>query len=163
MRSTSCDRQRTVANKGLVLDVLKSPVRLTSIKILVISLISVKRKPSSGGRRSIHVILDDEYLIVHRVFQRTLNAYAKWIVFAGLRKVSELRETCQRKRAQIERRGDKYGYLLCVLSRALRVTWCVLKSAVSIREVLDRVETKNKVRGGCTEGANGGTWPRHLR
>ena len=100
-----------------MLDVLKSPVRLTSIKILVISLISVKRKPSSGGRRSIHVILDDEYLIVHRVFQRTLIAYAKWIVFADLRKVPEVRETCQHKRVPVERRDCRYTYLLwpCLL------------------------------------------------
>jgi len=50
----------------------------------------------------------------------------------------EVREICQRKRARVEKRGCKYRYLLCVLSRALLVTWCVVKSAVSMREILDR-------------------------
>jgi len=80
----------------------------------VTSLLSVKCKPSRNSHGAYVVTLDDEYLIVHRVIQRTLIAYAYGAVFADLRKVP-------------------------VLSRALPVTWYVLMSAVSMREVLGRV------------------------
>jgi len=58
----------------------------------------------------------------------------------------EVREAGQLKRARVERRGCRYTYLLCVLSWCLFTTSCVLKLAVAMHELLDRVlETKVKL------------------
>jgi len=59
--------------------------RDTVSKILAASLISVRRKLSRDNRGAYIVVLDDKYLIVHRVVQWTLIVYAKRIVFADLR------------------------------------------------------------------------------
>jgi len=113
--------EQLVANEDLMLEStptrIEATIRLMSIRILVTSLLSVKRKPSRNSYGAYVVALDDEYLIVHRVIQRTLIAYAYGAVFADLRKVPdpEARGMYQRKRARIQGRGSRYTYLLCSL------------------------------------------------